>query len=130
MGARRANLEITDSGPVIVQGIASLQAGDVGLRCLNCRDLLIDGSVIDGALNHGLDIYNCTRCLVENNRVANTGLIAGMGRSGNGQYNGVRFGGFNAVFRRNEVIETGVPRHRRARSGDDRAERGQPVSTW
>lgn len=106
-GARRANLDIQQSSRVSIRWIESLLAGDIGLRCTNCRDLLIEDSLIDEALNHGLDVFNCTDCLVQRNRIENIATIAGMGRSGNGQYNGVRFGGVNAVFRRNVVRRTG-----------------------
>lgn len=106
-GARRANLEIQNSTRVSIRWTESLQAGDTGLRCANCRGLLIEDSLIDEALNHGLDVFNCADCLVERNRIANIATIAGMGRSGNGQYNGVRFGGVDTVFRRNTVQRTG-----------------------
>jgi hypothetical protein len=105
--ARRANLEIQQSARIRIQNVESVQAGDTGMRCLDCRDLRIEDSLIDQALNHGLDVFNCTDCRVERNRITQTATIAGMGRSGNSQYNGVRFGGANAAFVRNAVSRTG-----------------------
>jgi parallel beta-helix repeat protein len=106
-GANRANLEISQASRVTVAGIESVRAGDIGLRCTGCRDLTVEDNLIDGALNHGLDVYNCTACAVRRNRILNTATIAGMERSGNSQYNGVRFGGADAVFEENTVRRTG-----------------------
>ncbi len=106
-GANRANLEIQQSGRIAIRRVESVQSGDVGIRCINCNGLLIEDSLVDQAANHGVDIFNCADCLVQGSRITNTATIAGMGRSGNGQYNGVRFGGTNAVFRRNTVSRTG-----------------------
>jgi parallel beta-helix repeat protein len=106
-GARSSNLEISGSGPITILRVASVQSGDTGMRCIDCRNLLIEDSRIDAAANHGLDVYNCTDCVVQRNRITNTATVPGMGRSGNGQYNGVRFGGTNARFARNEITRTG-----------------------
>ncbi|MBX9600528.1 MAG: right-handed parallel beta-helix repeat-containing protein [Bryobacteraceae bacterium] len=106
-GSRIANLEIRDSARVRIANVFSRQAGELGIGCIKCRDFQMRDSDIEGALNTGLDVYECSNCLVERNRVRDIATIAGMGRGGDAQYNGVNFGGRNAVLSRNQVSRTG-----------------------
>lgn len=106
-GSSISNVEIRNSSGIRISNVFSRQAGELGVGCIKCRDFQMRESEIEGALNTGLDVYECSNCLVERNRISNIAMIAGMGRGGNAQYNGVNFGGRNAILARNQVSRTG-----------------------
>ncbi len=106
-GSSISNVEIRNSSRIQISNVFSGQAGELGIGCIKCRDFQMRDSEIEGALNTGLDVYECSNCLVERNRIRNIATFAGMGRSGDAQYNGVNFGGRNAILSRNQVSRTG-----------------------
>ncbi len=106
-GANNRNLSAENCTNLTLTGLRNLGAGIVGARFINCRNLVVEGGDIRQALNHGLDVVNCVDCRVHHMTIADIALVAGMGQSYDGNYNGVRFGGSGSVFEFNRVDNTG-----------------------
>jgi hypothetical protein len=86
-----------------LERIDIVRGGADGLFVESCHRLsMTDSSVID-MLNNGIDIRNCAECRLHDNHIARIGLLAGMGRNGDGMYNGIQFGGQNAELTHNRI---------------------------
>ncbi|MDX1992599.1 MAG: right-handed parallel beta-helix repeat-containing protein [bacterium] len=74
-----------------------------GLRATDCAQLAISESHVLDHLSNGIMIHDCLTCTISDSIIANIGLLAGMGRGGDGQYLGVEFNGQDSRFERNLV---------------------------
>ncbi|MBE9585349.1 right-handed parallel beta-helix repeat-containing protein [Mucilaginibacter sp. JRF] len=75
----------------------------------NGGDVTITNSVIDGALNNAIVIYDHKSITINNNTIKNIGLVAGRGNSGSGSYIAVRYNMKNgqAVISNNTIQNVG-----------------------
>lgn len=106
-GARESNLEVTGCVNVTVKQVRVDRAGKVAARFNGCKNLNLGYNTFHNALDTGLVVSGCTDCRVHHNTVENIATFAGMGQSGNGTYNGVRFSGSNSVFEYNRINQIG-----------------------
>ncbi len=71
-------------------------------------NFILKNSTINHTNNNGIDLPSeFTSAMVSNNLVKNTGVIPGMGGSGDGKYQGISSSGTNSIIENNEVDSTG-----------------------
>jgi parallel beta-helix repeat protein len=70
-------------------------------------DISVTGCNISNSVNNGITAYGTSNWQIRNNSFTNTGLIRGMGVSGDGQYIAIMSPGTNSVIEYNEIRNTG-----------------------
>jgi hypothetical protein len=100
-------LDILNCEGVRLTNLQVLHGAADGIQITNCTDLDLGYSHIHQHLTHGLRLWNCNACLVHHNRLESIGLLPGMGRGGDLQYNGVYFQGAQSVFEYNTLQDIG-----------------------
>ncbi|HZG25630.1 MAG TPA: right-handed parallel beta-helix repeat-containing protein, partial [Chitinophagaceae bacterium] len=95
-----------------------------GLTILNCdimfsgadgvkgKDVITDftfkNNTINHSLNGGLNLYGCTNGVITGNNIRNSGMLPGMGRSGDGTYSALNvILCSNMLIEHNELLNTG-----------------------
>jgi hypothetical protein len=73
----------------------------------NLNNLSLEGNYITNTSNDAIDCNACSNTAVRNNVIKNTGLMLGMGQSGNQQYNGILVEGSSNSIEFNTVENTG-----------------------
>jgi hypothetical protein len=70
-------------------------------------DIAVTGCNFTNSVNNGITAYGTANWQIRNNFFTNTGLIRGMGLSGDGQYIAIMSPGTNSVIEYNEIRNTG-----------------------
>jgi parallel beta-helix repeat protein len=90
-----------------LERVQLLYGGAEAMRANSCTRLEIADSRLAHAMNFGLRLWACRDCLVHRSVIEDIATLAGMGKNGDGQYNGVQFDGVNSVFEYNTVRQIG-----------------------
>ncbi len=102
-GGANYALDILNCEAVKLDRIQVLYGAADGINITNCTGLELGNSRIAQHLTHGLRVWNCDQCLIHHTTIEQIGRLAGMGRGGDGQYNGVGFDGDQSRFEYNTV---------------------------
>ncbi len=73
----------------------------------NVNKISLTNSTITNTNNNAVTAYGTENWIIRNNLIRNTGLVRGMGLSGDGQYNGLSAPGSNSIIEHNQIINTG-----------------------
>jgi len=106
-GGDEFTLLIDTCTSVKLERVQLLYGGGEALRTGGCSALEIGNSRAAWALNFGLRISDCQNCRIHHSVIEQIAMFAGMGKSGDGQYNGVVLNGSNSIFEYNTVRYTG-----------------------
>ncbi|MBD0327797.1 MAG: right-handed parallel beta-helix repeat-containing protein, partial [Pyrinomonadaceae bacterium] len=90
------NCDISFSG---INGISLLNGTSYNITVRHCS--------ITHTNNDAIYANNGTYWTIENNVIRNTGVVRGMGQSGDGQYNAIHYVSSNSVVQYNEIKNTG-----------------------
>ena len=110
-GGNKYGIQISNSGYITIQNCSIKFTGGMGIygpwtgSSPYCR---IINNTIDNNNNNGieLNIYH-TNAIIQNNYISNSGIIAGMGRSGDGTYIGMISLGANSLIQNNIIENSG-----------------------
>ena len=107
-GAASRAFYIKNSKDIQIRNCAvdlSATDGIVGSGSVN---LLVQSTIINHALNDAINLdSSCRMAIVRDNRIKNTGMIPGMGKSGSGTYQALSIFGANSLVIGNEIDSTG-----------------------
>ncbi|MEJ7738110.1 MAG: PA14 domain-containing protein [Chitinophagaceae bacterium] len=84
-----------------------LFSGVNAINAQNTSDLIVEYSAIDYTNNIALNLDNCSNATIRNNKIKNTGMVAGMGKGDSGSYEAILVSGNNHLIEQNEIINTG-----------------------
>lgn len=102
-GGREVSLDVLNCEGVRLENLQVIHSAAEGVRLVNCTDLELVHSHLANHLTHGLRIWECNDCRIHRNTIEQIGMLAGMGKGGDGQYNGVGFDGDQSLFEYNTV---------------------------
>jgi hypothetical protein len=88
-GGREFTLDVVNCEALRLKNLEILYSAADAVQFVNCTNLELANSRIAWQLSHGLRTWQCNQCHVHHNLFEHIGLLAGMGRGGDGQYNGV-----------------------------------------
>ncbi|MFD2569552.1 right-handed parallel beta-helix repeat-containing protein [Spirosoma soli] len=102
-------LYISNASSFTVTGNDITSSGEDGVTIVaGGKDVLIENNRVIDANNNGFLLDSYHDIIVRGNEFRRMGLIPGRGRSGDGQYNGVRFGPtLNALIENNRIDSVG-----------------------
>ncbi|MEO0469550.1 MAG: right-handed parallel beta-helix repeat-containing protein [Bacteroidota bacterium] len=84
-----------------------LNTGENAIEADDANNVLISGCVADFTNNNVIDIWDSDSVTVDQNEFRNTALHAGMGRSGDFEYQAVYVSGNHATITRNKILSVG-----------------------
>lgn len=91
---------------VFIKNCDILYSGFDAIDAIASGNLIIDNNFIVNSNNNALGLYLGT-ATIRNNTIKNSGLIPGMGKSGDGTYFGINTYGSNYLIEYNEIDSTG-----------------------
>jgi parallel beta-helix repeat protein len=106
-GANERVLGVNNCTHVKIERVIIRNGGAQGFYANNCDGLVLSDSTIVDQLNHGAEFNTCRNCHIHHNTIKHIALLAGMGKSGDGQYNGVTLDGDKTVFEHNRIEYVG-----------------------
>ena len=108
-GADKIGMQIDNSTGVIIQNCDVNNSGIDGINGEYTNDLRMLSNTVNNSLNNGVNlVYYAYGDIVRGNVIKNSGVFAGMGRSGDGTYCGVQmYLGKNNLIEYNEVDSSG-----------------------
>ncbi|MXV15797.1 right-handed parallel beta-helix repeat-containing protein [Hufsiella ginkgonis] len=108
VGAGKSGIAIKGSGNITIRDCGISLSGTEAVLASSSTWLTIEGTHIDHSLSGGIHLdAGCSYAAIAGNKISNTGLIAGAGRSGTGTYEGITsFGDFTRI-ERNIIDSTG-----------------------
>jgi parallel beta-helix repeat protein len=102
-GGRDYGLDILNCERLRVLNVTVRFGAADAIQATNCTDFELANSHIHDHLTHGFRSWNCAACLVHHNHIERIGLLAGMGRGGDGQYNGASLNGDQSSMEFNRI---------------------------
>lgn len=107
-GANKGAFNILRSSHFQIRNCDIDYSGENGVTIQDSPNILIENSKVNYSNNNGIDLKgNAANAVVKNNKVENTGVFAGMGRSGIGNGIGIVSGSDNNLIEYNEIRNTG-----------------------
>lgn len=107
-GAGKNSFNIIQAKGVTIKNCDIKNSGAEAVLASYSPFLVIDSCAIDHSLSGGLNLdAGCTNALIKNNRILNTGLFAGMGKSGTGTYEAITSFGDNTAIEKNRIDSVG-----------------------
>lgn len=109
-GAQQDLVNASGCDGLVFERMALRFAGNRALHLSGCPNSRLTASVVSDSMNNGLRLYSCGNCRIDGNIIERIGLVAGMGRSDNGNYVGAEVSGAPgnpAVFENNTVSRIG-----------------------
>jgi hypothetical protein len=91
-----------------VKGNGSIKPKSTLLVSLGtCSNIKVTNCNISNTVNNAINGGNAPYWAIQNNKISNTGLIAGMGVSGDGQYSAIQYVNANSLLEKNKITNTG-----------------------
>lgn len=88
-GANESALIVNRASGIILKGCNIVYSGGNAITATNVNDFTVDSGKIAETLNNAFTCPTCSHTSITNNTIINTGLIPGMGRSGESTYNAI-----------------------------------------
>lgn len=96
------NIQITNCD-INFTGIDAIATAKLGIS----DNITVDHCSITNTNNNAITAYGTADWIIQNNVIKNTGIIRGMGVSGDGQYIAISSPGINSVIQNNQITNTG-----------------------
>jgi parallel beta-helix repeat protein len=108
IGAGHNAFNIVNSSNIKIQHCVIDLTGADAISAAYSRSFSVKNSVINHSLNDAVNLdAGCVNAIVADNEIKNTGLIAGLGKSGSGTYEAITSFGDNTQIERNKIDSTG-----------------------
>ncbi|MEO5997872.1 MAG: PA14 domain-containing protein, partial [Chitinophagaceae bacterium] len=107
VGGDDYGLKLEYSQNIRVQNCSVDLSGTQAVSSLNVSSFNFESNSITNTNNDALDCYGTSNSTIRNNTIKNTGMLVGMGQSGNQQYNGILLEGPGNTIELNSVVNTG-----------------------
>jgi len=107
VGANQTAIKINQGQNITFADCNIRNSGENAVDASDVHALKILRSEILSTANVALNITNCHSTVLQNNTVANTGTVAGMGKSGDGTYTALLISGDNNTVEGNKIENTG-----------------------
>lgn len=108
IGAGKNAFNLLQAKNVTISNCRIDQSTDEAILASYSPFLAVTNSLINHSLSGGINLdVGCTNATLSNNDIRNTGLIAGMGKSGTGTYEGITSFGDNTRIEKNIIDSTG-----------------------
>ncbi|WP_439699181.1 hypothetical protein ACFGVS_14730 [Mucilaginibacter sp. AW1-7] len=88
-GANETAVTVNRASGIILKGCNILYSGGNAITATNVDGFTIDSGKIAETLNNAFTCPTCSHTSITNNTIINTGLIPGMGKSGESTYNAI-----------------------------------------
>lgn len=106
-GSYKLTMDIDYCNHLIIKNCDIDYSGENGVDINSSNNVLFECNLINHTNNNALVEDGCKNLVMRNNIIKNTALIAGMGLSGDGQYNAVQMNGTHVLFERNLIDSVG-----------------------
>lgn len=102
-GGREYALDILNCQSLRLENLQIQYGAAEGVQGTNCTDLEVSNLRITDQLTHGLRLWHCDSCRIHHNTIERIGLLAGMGRGGDLQYNALYISGDQSAVEYNTL---------------------------
>lgn len=106
-GANEKAIDINNVSDITIKNCEISFSGINAITGLNSAKIAISNSIISNTNNNAVILYNCSNSAITDNNISNTGAVAGMGQSGDGNYNAISIEGSNNLIQYNQIKNTG-----------------------
>ena len=107
-GSNSNTIQLAYSNDISITNCDIINAGGDAIKSVNSESFKLENSAIVNSNNNGVSLEHLNNnAILRNNRIENTHLVPGMGRSGDGNGFGIHISGNNNLVEHNEVINTG-----------------------
>ncbi|MFD0766878.1 right-handed parallel beta-helix repeat-containing protein [Mucilaginibacter lutimaris] len=107
-GAGQCAFNIVQSKGISIKNCNINNSGSEAVLASYSPYLMIESCTISNSLSGGLNLdAGCTNAVIHKNKILNTGLFAGMGKSGTGTYEAITSFGDNTVIEKNRIDSVG-----------------------
>ena len=107
-GANKIAVSIHNAGHVQIKNSEIAFSGENAAYFTNLPNLTLENSVVSYSQNSGVILnHNTPNAKIVNNKIENTNVFHGMGKTGIGSGNGLEVASDNSLVEYNEVINTG-----------------------
>jgi hypothetical protein len=107
-GAGNNTFNIVQAKKITIKNCSITNTGTIAVLGSYSPFVTVDNCFINNALSGGVNLdAGCTNASVTNNIIKNIGLVAGMGKSGSGTYEGITSFGDNTKIEKNRIDSIG-----------------------
>ena len=107
-GSNSKTFDLVSSQNIQVKNCDITFSGTDGICGSSTTNLVLVNNTITNTNNNALNLnYNCNNTIIRNNVIKNTGIYAGLGKSGDNTYMAVTIKGNNNLVEYNEIDSTG-----------------------
>ncbi len=108
-GSNKKSVDLLSAQNIQIFNCAITYSGVDAIDASATNNLIVKSSYFNFTNNKAIDLnYNCTNSSIRYNYVANTGMVAGMGLSGDGTYQSVTIVGNNNLVEYNTIYNSGA----------------------
>lgn len=107
-GANTEAFKINNAQNIEIKNSKILFSGVNGVTSTNTKGITVENCTVSGSNNTALSFYsNCSNTTIRNNAIKNSGVVDGMGKSGNDMSEGISLNGNNNIIEYNSIDSTG-----------------------
>lgn len=108
IGANTNTIEIKFAQNIVISNCNIDQSGNIGISITATTNLRVSNSTISNSLNMAIDLDSGSgNAMITDNMIKNSGVFAGMAKSGSGTYQGIMSFGANTIIAYNTIENTG-----------------------
>ena len=108
IGAGNNTFNIIQAKNITIENCSISNTNTVAVLASYSPFVMVNNCLINNALSGGINLdAGCTNASVTNNTIKNIGLVAGMGKSGSGTYEGITSFGDNTKIEKNRIDSIG-----------------------
>lgn len=108
IGANTEAFKINNAQNIEIKNCKILFSGVNGVTATNTKGITVENCTVSGSNNTALSFYNsCSNTTIRNNTIKNSGVVDGMGKSGNNMSEGITLSGNNNLVEYNSIDSTG-----------------------
>ncbi len=106
-GANSHAFNLSNTRQFEIKNCEIMYSGVNGINAFGCNNVTVENCIINYSSNNGISGQGCSNFVIRKNKINNTGMVAGAGKGGDGNYEAIVIDGDGELIELNTIDSTG-----------------------